>query len=385
MEAAHLARLREEQDKAILETDQRIAQWEEMKSNYKALQDRLNSLSHKTSHDIMVPFGPCAFMPGKIVHTNEIMVLLGDNWFVERSSKQAAEIAGRRLTTIDKSIHDLNEQKKLLQPRVDVTSELQNISQEKDGVREIVENYDSEEERIWKEKHRKNVQLQKKKEKLEREKIEAKNEKKKVLTDEELWARLDELEEIETKGKELQRLRVEEVPSVPSFLQTQPMLDESTNTQTSKKHIQWQDNESDDSYDEQSDDNDIVSTCCTNRITFTHTPVQNKSESSEECNESTPENITSPSDVYKYFGHLTQPKSILKKEKKQSVRKAREAEIEETRNRASIKKMSDTAFTGTILEKSAETLPKVKCPTPMIQTTETNKRPVSKFRASRQK
>ena len=28
-----------------------------------------------------VPFGPLAFMPGKMVHTNEITVLLGDNWF----------------------------------------------------------------------------------------------------------------------------------------------------------------------------------------------------------------------------------------------------------------------------------------------------------------
>ena len=38
-----------------------------------------------------------AFMPGKIVHTNEILVLLGDNWFAERSAKQAIEIIERRL------------------------------------------------------------------------------------------------------------------------------------------------------------------------------------------------------------------------------------------------------------------------------------------------
>ena len=30
------------------------------------------------------------------MHTNEIMVLLGDNWFAERSAKQAAEIVQRR-------------------------------------------------------------------------------------------------------------------------------------------------------------------------------------------------------------------------------------------------------------------------------------------------
>lgn len=46
---------------------------------------------------LKVPFGELAFMPGKIYHTNDILVLLGDNWFVERSAKQASEIAGRRM------------------------------------------------------------------------------------------------------------------------------------------------------------------------------------------------------------------------------------------------------------------------------------------------
>ena len=46
---------------------------------------------------LQVQLGPLAFMPGKIVHTNEILVLLGDNWFVERSAKQATEIIGRRI------------------------------------------------------------------------------------------------------------------------------------------------------------------------------------------------------------------------------------------------------------------------------------------------
>ena len=35
-------------------------------------------------------------MPGQLYHTNEILVLLGDNWFAKRSTKQAIEIAERR-------------------------------------------------------------------------------------------------------------------------------------------------------------------------------------------------------------------------------------------------------------------------------------------------
>lgn len=46
---------------------------------------------------VMVPFGSLAFMPGRLLHTNEILVLLGDNWFAERSAKQAVEIVQRRL------------------------------------------------------------------------------------------------------------------------------------------------------------------------------------------------------------------------------------------------------------------------------------------------
>lgn len=44
-----------------------------------------------------VPFGNNAFSKGKLVHTNEVMVLLGDNWFAEVSAKQATAIATRRI------------------------------------------------------------------------------------------------------------------------------------------------------------------------------------------------------------------------------------------------------------------------------------------------
>lgn len=39
-------------------------------------------------------------MPGQLVHTNEVMVLLGDNWFVERSAKQASSLIDRRIQSM---------------------------------------------------------------------------------------------------------------------------------------------------------------------------------------------------------------------------------------------------------------------------------------------
>lgn len=44
-----------------------------------------------------VPFGPLAFMPGKLVHTNEVTALLGDNWFAKCSAKQAQKIVTHRM------------------------------------------------------------------------------------------------------------------------------------------------------------------------------------------------------------------------------------------------------------------------------------------------
>lgn len=35
-------------------------------------------------------------MPGHLYHTNEIMVLLGDNWFAQVTAKQARDIVNRR-------------------------------------------------------------------------------------------------------------------------------------------------------------------------------------------------------------------------------------------------------------------------------------------------
>ncbi|CAL4062881.1 unnamed protein product, partial [Meganyctiphanes norvegica] len=53
---------------------------------------------------VMVPIGSLAFMPGRLIHTNEITVLLGDNWFVERSTKQSIGIVSRRIRDLDEKL-----------------------------------------------------------------------------------------------------------------------------------------------------------------------------------------------------------------------------------------------------------------------------------------
>ncbi|KAL6839932.1 hypothetical protein ACP4OV_029742 [Aristida adscensionis] len=61
-----------------------------------ALVSLVNRLPDELSHDIMVPFGGAAFFPGRLIHTNELLVLLGEGYYAERSAKQTTEILHRR-------------------------------------------------------------------------------------------------------------------------------------------------------------------------------------------------------------------------------------------------------------------------------------------------
>lgn len=49
----------------------------------------------------MVPIGKRAFMKGKLIHTNEILACLGDNYFAKYSAAQAIALCNRRIECMD--------------------------------------------------------------------------------------------------------------------------------------------------------------------------------------------------------------------------------------------------------------------------------------------
>lgn len=55
----------------------------------------------------MVPFGGAAFFPGRLIHTNEFMVLLGEGYYAERSAKQTVEILRRRGKSLEAHLESL--------------------------------------------------------------------------------------------------------------------------------------------------------------------------------------------------------------------------------------------------------------------------------------
>ncbi|KAK3548067.1 hypothetical protein QTP70_004501 [Hemibagrus guttatus] len=75
-----------------------------------------------------VPFGSLAFMPGKLVHTNELTVLLGDNWFAKCSAKQAQTLVEHRKKHVKNKLDDLHKVVKSFQDRAGFTDDFEKMT-----------------------------------------------------------------------------------------------------------------------------------------------------------------------------------------------------------------------------------------------------------------
>ncbi|XP_018613693.1 unconventional prefoldin RPB5 interactor 1 isoform X2 [Scleropages formosus] len=183
--------------------------WSKVKADYEALQERLRTLPDRLSYDVMVPFGPLAFMPGKLVHTNELTVLLGDNWFAKCSAKQAMDLVEHRKKHVKKVLDDLDKMMKSFQARVGLTEDLEEISGGKGNYVDIREEVENEE--ILTKGKKRVAHTRNSKPKVE-DVLEVKEQEggeqhcPGILTEEELWARLDELEEQEERLDEQDRM-----------------------------------------------------------------------------------------------------------------------------------------------------------------------------------
>ncbi|XP_068938680.1 unconventional prefoldin RPB5 interactor 1 isoform X2 [Petaurus breviceps papuanus] len=163
--------------------------------DYEALQERLNTLPDKLSYDIMVPFGPLAFMPGQLVNTNEVTVLLGDNWFCKCSAKQAVGLVEHRKKHVRKALDDLNKVMKNFESRVEFTEDLRRMSDAAGDIVDIREDIKNDIE--VKGKHRtahRPHSKPKTSDVFEADFIDDPKSEGSFLSEKELWARLDELE-----------------------------------------------------------------------------------------------------------------------------------------------------------------------------------------------
>ncbi|XP_047307069.1 RNA polymerase II subunit 5-mediating protein homolog isoform X2 [Impatiens glandulifera] len=72
----------------------------------------VQKLPEELHHDIMVPFGKAAFFPGRLIHTNEFLVLLGEGYYADRTSKQTIDILRRRGKTLDTQVDSIKAEMK---------------------------------------------------------------------------------------------------------------------------------------------------------------------------------------------------------------------------------------------------------------------------------
>lgn len=127
-------------------------------SDYQCLRERLTTLADKTNHEIMVPIAgsKMAFMPGYIHHTNEVLVLLGENYFAEKSTKEAIEFVDRRVSFCKEKIQELETQKRMLENWLSATDDVKTTAES--GLVDINEVWTEEELEQWKVKHKQRVQ-----------------------------------------------------------------------------------------------------------------------------------------------------------------------------------------------------------------------------------
>ena len=165
--------------KSLDECLQRIRDFEFHQKQYEQLRDKLKTLPDQLEYDALIPIAepgagnveyisgglarnaqsqvqhiprpPLAFMPGRIHRTNEVLVHLGDNWFVDQSARQASEIVDRRLAKLDSLLSDLKREKDGTQ---DWLNNVRQVKEEKQQFVEIMEKYDEEKEVKWRQQHR---------------------------------------------------------------------------------------------------------------------------------------------------------------------------------------------------------------------------------------
>uniref|UniRef100_A0A8D0GQA4 URI1 prefoldin like chaperone n=1 Tax=Sphenodon punctatus TaxID=8508 RepID=A0A8D0GQA4_SPHPU len=361
----------------------------------------------KLSYDIMVPFGPLAFMPGRLVRTNEVTVLLGDNWFSKCSAKQAIGLVEHRKKHVRKALDDLQKVRKNFESRVEFTEDLQKMSDVKDAENDVSETKGKR--RTAHKPHSKPKTSDTLETYFHENGTDAKSMDALKPPDSEFWARLEELEKQEEMLGELDRYTIangedttseEEkedkktglnvVQGVEDYItQGNYWKEEVTNSKLFCGQVNGPSHyRSDDDDDDEDDlgvgDNSVPT------IHFSHTVEPKRvrintgknttlkfSEKKEEAKRkrknsngnghSTPElpNIKTPADIYRVFvdvvnGEYVPRKSILKSPSREnsvcSDTSESSAEEEEEGQEHHPKKLSPVsgtfkAFSGTVIEK----------------------------------
>ncbi|XP_046404396.1 unconventional prefoldin RPB5 interactor [Ischnura elegans] len=382
---------------------------EKHRAELSSVRSHLETLPKELSYDVMIPIGSQGLMRGKMVHTNEILALVGDNWYVKTSAMHAAEICQRRIERCDALLNECVKERELIKTWRETTNEV--LQPPEENTREIYEEYDEAKEREWREKHRENVR----KHYVELSKLRNKENWTELDDEEALNRRLDELEKKEEMEDELIRsggdiddddddddddtsssdddpsLVTAEIATEGSSKDSHPPSSESQG----KRRVSFSKvvKEVDLEVEEEEKPSPL-------RIFFEHSDSGDKSalKNRSESASKSPGELASPSDVYTHYASLFSsnptPKGILKQSSRSPSIEENIANISLNMNEEEVKGMtfnkwesSETessqhktmAFGDVIVEHTVD----AELPEPNSNPQVT--RPVSRFKAMRQK
>ncbi|XP_063852451.1 RNA polymerase II subunit 5-mediating protein homolog [Scylla paramamosain] len=155
---ANLLELKRVHQERLEKVEDELSKLQKYKKDYEHLLKRLKTLPDKITHEVMVPLGTLAVVPGQLIHTNEVLVLLGDNWFAERSAKQAIHIVRRRIKDCEDKIRSCEETQRI---HLGWLKEAEEVLQGEQGDQvEIIEEMTEEEYQRSQEEHRRRVKAQ---------------------------------------------------------------------------------------------------------------------------------------------------------------------------------------------------------------------------------
>ncbi|KYN44056.1 Unconventional prefoldin RPB5 interactor [Trachymyrmex septentrionalis] len=201
------------------QNEKRIKAITDYKKGHKKVIEGLEAYPLSLSENCMVPIGKLAFMRGKLIHTNEILVYLGEGYFVKYSASQAIALCNRRIAWADEMLKSLETERNLYEMRQYIPLEHDVFGRDR---KDIVEHWTEDKLDEWKVQHRQH-------EKEYRQKLAKLKEKEKtnIRTEEDLFKRLDELEVEEELEDEIYRLEIERKAYYGDDLKDGEVYDES--------------------------------------------------------------------------------------------------------------------------------------------------------------
>ncbi|KAL2713912.1 unconventional prefoldin RPB5 interactor-like protein isoform X1 [Vespula squamosa] len=188
----------------IQRNEEQFKVWTEYKKRHKKVIEALEKLPLEVTINCMVPIGKRAFMKGKLIHTNEILACLGENYFAKYSAAQAIALCNRRIECMaaNEMLKNLEKERNLYEMRQFIPQEF-DVFGEKERA-DLVEHWDEKKLDDWRAEHR-----QREKEYHKKLSELRKKGKTDIQTEEDLFERLDELELQEELADEINRLEDE--------------------------------------------------------------------------------------------------------------------------------------------------------------------------------